>query len=147
MSKVENALQCFSSGFNCSQAVFSTYSDQFGLDQETALKVSCPFGGGMGRMGETCGAVTGAFMLIGLKYGKYLQEDNLGKEKTYALVKEFTDKFTALHGSIKCKELLKYDMSNPDELKLIKEKGLWDSLCPLYVGSASKIIEEILELE
>lgn len=147
MSRVENVLQRFSNGFNCSQAVFSTYCDQLGLDQETALKVSCPFGGGIGRMGETCGAVTGAFLLIGLKYGKYLQEDTVGKEKTYATMKEFTEKFSEIHGSIRCKDLLKYDMNNPEDLKVIKEKGLWDSLCPIYVESASRIIEEMLGLE
>jgi C_GCAxxG_C_C family probable redox protein len=147
MNKVEHALGCFQNGFNCSQAIFSTYSDQLGLDKETALKISCPFGGGMGRMSGTCGAVTGAYMLIGLKYGKYLPEDNDSKEKSYALVKEFTEKFNTIHGSISCKDLLKKDMKNPEDLNYIKENGLWDKLCPIFISDAAQLIEELLELE
>jgi C_GCAxxG_C_C family probable redox protein len=147
MSKVENAVQCFNNGFNCSQAIFSTYSEQLGLEKETALKIACPFGSGMGRMGETCGAVTGAYMLIGLKYGKYLPEDNEAKEKSFQLLKEFTDKFNEIHGSIICRDLLKYDMRTEEGLTYIKEHGLWDSLCPIFIRDAAQIIEEMLELE
>jgi C_GCAxxG_C_C family probable redox protein len=75
MNKVERAVYCFNQGFSCSQAVLSTYGPKFELDPELALKVSGAFGAGMGRMGETCGAVTGAFMVIGLKYGKTRVED------------------------------------------------------------------------
>ncbi len=146
MSKAENAVQCFKIGFNCSQAIFSTYSEQLGLDTATALKIACPFGSGMGRMAETCGAVTGAYMLIGLKYGKYLPEDNVAKEKSFQLLKEFTDKFNEIHGSICCRDLLKYDMSTPNGLSYIKENGLWDSLCPIFIRDAAQIIEELLEL-
>lgn len=147
MSKVENAVQCFSNGFNCSQAIFSTYSKQLGLDEETALKIACPFGAGMGRMSETCGAVTGAYMLIGLKHGKFLSEDNEAKEKSYALVQEFNEKFNAIHGSIQCKDLLQYDMKNPEDLLAIKEKGLWDKLCPIFIRDAAILIEDLLELQ
>jgi len=82
MNKPECSVQRFFSGFNCAQAVFSTYSSEFGLEPELALRISSSFGGGMGYIGETCGAVTGAFMLIGLKYGKVKAEDNAAKEKT-----------------------------------------------------------------
>lgn len=147
MSTVDNAVQCFSNGFNCSQAILSAYCEQLGLDKETALKIACPFGAGMGRMSETCGAVSGAFMLIGLKYGKYLPEDNEAKEKSYALVKEFTEKFNSIHGSINCRDLLKYDMKNPEDLQAIKEKGLWDKVCPMFIRDTAHIIEELLELQ
>ena len=146
MSSSEKAVQCFSQ-FNCSQAIFSTYCEQLGLDQKTALKISCPFGGGMGHLSETCGAVTGAFMLIGLKYGKYLPEDNEAKDKCYALVKEFTAKFNEIHGSISCKDLLKHDMKNPGDMVYIKENDLWRKLCPIFVKDAAQIIEDLLELE
>jgi C_GCAxxG_C_C family probable redox protein len=147
MRKAESAVQCFNSGFNCSQAIFSTYCEQLGLDKDTALKIACPFGSGMGRMAETCGAVTGAYMLIGLKYGKYLPEDNTAKEKSFLLLKEFTDKFNTIHGSISCRDLLKYDLSTPEGLTYIKDNGLWDSLCPIFIRDAAQIIEELLELE
>ena len=147
MSKVENAVQCFNNGFNCSQAIFSTYCEQLGLDPVSALKVSTPFGSGIARTAQTCGAVTGALMLIGLKYGKYLPEDNASKEKCFQLAKEFTDRFTALHGSIICCDLLKYDLSTPEGLQYIKENGLWDTLCPVFIRDAAKLIEDILTLD
>lgn len=147
MSKSENAVQCFSNGFNCSQAIFSTYCEQLGLDKETALKIACPFGSGMGRMGETCGAVTGAYMLIGLKYGKYLPEDNAAKEKSFQLLHAFNEKFNELHDSICCRDLLKSDMRAPEGLQYIKENGLWDKLCPIFIRDSARIIEELLELE
>jgi C_GCAxxG_C_C family probable redox protein len=147
MSKVENAVQCFSNGFNCSQAIFSTYCEQLGLDPVTALKVATPFGSGIARTAQTCGAVTGALMLIGLKYGKYLPEDNDSKEKCFQLAREFTDRFTALHGSIICCDLLKSDLSTPEGLQYIKENNLWDSLCPIFIRDAATLIEEMLEIE
>jgi C_GCAxxG_C_C family probable redox protein len=147
MSKVENAVQCFSNGFNCSQAIFSTYCEQLGLDPVTALKVATPFGSGIARTAQTCGAVTGALMLIGLKYGKYLPEDNVAKEKCFQFAMDFTDRFTALHGSILCCDLLKSDLSTPEGLQYIKENNLWGTLCPVFIGDAAKLIEEMLELE
>ncbi|HKL98341.1 MAG TPA: C-GCAxxG-C-C family protein [Mobilitalea sp.] len=147
MSKADNAVECYNQGFNCSQAVFSTYSEQLGLDRETALKVACPFGGGMARMGYTCGAVTGAFMLIGLKYGKYLPEDNDARENTYRLVREFTNRFKEMYGSIECHDLLGSDISTEKGVTFASEHGLFKKLCPCYVGDAAKIIEELLGLE
>ena len=93
MNKADCAVSYFEEGFSCSQAVFSTYGPQLGLDRECALKIAGTFGGGMGRMGETCGAVTGAFMVIGLKYGNSKVEDNPSKEKAYSRVRGFVDMF------------------------------------------------------
>jgi C_GCAxxG_C_C family probable redox protein len=146
MNKIERAVSCFNDGFSCSQAVLSTYGPQFGLDPELALKVSGAFGGGMGQMGETCGAVTGAFMVIGLKYGKTRVEDEETKKRAYRLVNEFVAKFKARNGSIICKELLGCDISTPAGMKTAKEKKLFATLCPTFVHDAAEIIEEILEL-
>jgi C_GCAxxG_C_C family probable redox protein len=115
-----------------------------GLDREHALRVAGAFGGGMARMGETCGAVTGAFMVIGLKYGKTKAEDDTARDRTYELVDEFVTRFKDRHGSIICKELLGYDLSNPQEREAAKEKGLFDTLCPQLVRHATEILEEIL---
>lgn len=145
MNRVERAVSCFKEGFSCSQALLSTYGAQFGLNREMALKVSGSFGGGMGRMGETCGAVTGAFMVIGLKYGKTRVEDEQTKEKAYNLAKEFVDKFKSRNGSIVCRELLGCDISTPEGMKLAKEKNLITTLCPKLVQDAAEIIEQILE--
>jgi len=144
MSKAPDAVSCFKEGFSCSQALLSTYASQLGLDREKALRLATAFGGGMARMGETCGAVTGALMLIGLKYGRVRADDQEAKERTYGLVTEFVKRFKARNGSIVCKELLGYDLSTPEGRRLIEEKGLIPTLCPKFVKDAAEIIEEIL---
>ena len=144
MNRIEKAVSCFKEGFSCAPAVFSAYASEFGLDIETALKIAAGFGGGMGRMGETCGAVTGAFMVIGLKYGKTKAEDDQAKEKTYELVRESAKRFKARNGTIICKELLGCDLSTPEGMKLAKEKGLTETLCPKFIQDAVEILEEML---
>jgi C_GCAxxG_C_C family probable redox protein len=95
-------------------------------------------------MGETCGAVTGAFMVIGLKYGKARDEDDGARDRTYELVGEFVARFKDRHGSIVCRELLGCDLSNPEGLTTAREKGLFETLCPHLVRDAAEILEEIL---
>lgn len=144
MSKVEKAVECFHQGFSCSQAIASVYGEEFGLSQEQLLKISSGFGAGMARLAETCGACTGAFMVIGLKYGRVRAEDNAAKEKTYQLVQEFVKRFKARNQSILCKELLGADMSTPEGLKLAVEKNLPHTACPKLIRDAAEILEEIL---
>ena len=144
MSKVELAVSCFSEGYSCSHAVLSTYSEELGLDRETALKVSGGFGGGMGRMGETCGALTGVFMAIGLKYRGAEAGNNAAKIKTYELVREAADRFKSKNGTIFCRELLGCDISTPEGEKIAREKGLFAKTCPGLVKNAAEIIEEII---
>jgi C_GCAxxG_C_C family probable redox protein len=144
MSDIEKAVSCFNEGFMCSQAVLAAYAGQFSMDRETALKVSAAFGGGMGRMGEICGAVTGAFMVIGLKYGRIAVRDTKSLEKTNRLVKEFSDRFKSLNGSIVCRELLGCDLSTPDGLKTFVDKKLRDTLCTKLVRDAAEIVEQLL---
>ena len=145
MSEVEVAVSRFKDGFSCSQAVFSAYATQFGLNREIALKIAGAFGGGMGHMGETCGAVTGTLMVIGLKYGRTIAEDRQSQEKTDSLVKEFIDRFKSRSGSIVCRELLGCDLSTPEGVNIAKEKKLRDTLCTKFVQDAAEIIEQILE--
>jgi len=146
MSSVEQAVSCFKEGSLCSQAVFSTFAPKLGLDREIAMKISTPFGGGMARMGEICGAVTGALMVIGLKYGNVSdwRVEDKERENAYRLATEFVNKFKSRHGSIKCKEILGCDLSTPEGRKLAKEKNLFNTLCPEFVRNAAKIVEEIL---
>ena len=144
MSEVEEAVSCFSEGFMCSQAVLTAYAGQFSMDRETALKVSAAFGGGMGRMGEICGAVTGAFMVIGLKYGRIAVTDTKSHEKTNRLVKEFVGRFKSLNGSIVCRELLGCDLSTPDGQKTFVDRKLRDTLCAKFVRDAAEIVQQLL---
>jgi C_GCAxxG_C_C family probable redox protein len=145
MNKVECTVACFNEGFSCSQALLSTYGTEYGLDRETALRVAGGFGAGMGRMGEVCGAVTGAFMVIGLVHGKTRAEDEAAKERAYQLVREFADAFKSRNGSVLCRELLGCDLTTPEGRNVAKEKGLFTTLCPKLVRDAAEIVEQILK--
>lgn len=99
MSKIERAEALFLSGLNCSQSVFCAFAEEFGMDLETAKKVSCGLGGGVGRLREVCGAVTGATLVLGMRHGP-------DKDAVYPKVQEFCAKFKEECGSIVCRELL-----------------------------------------
>lgn len=146
MSKAEEAKKQFEKGFHCAPAVLSTYSEQLGLEKILALKIACGFGAGIGRMGRTCGAVTGALMVIGLKHGQVNLADEESRQRTYTLVKDFVDRFTALYGSIECKELIGYDLSDPGELSLARESGVFRNECPSFVHDSALILEDVLHL-
>lgn len=142
--KVEEAVAYFEKGFVCSQAVFAPYAESFGLKPEIALPIADAFGAGMGGMAETCGAVTGAFMVIGLKYGRIHAEDSEAKEKTRRLIKEFVIRFNNRHGSITCKTLLDVDISTDEGMEAANEKGFFEILCPKFVRDAAEILENII---
>ena len=144
MSRVELAVSCFKQGFSCCQGVLSTYGPRFGLERGLALKVASGLGGGIGHLGETCGVVTGAIMVIGLKHGGTVAEDEVSQEKTFSLISQFLERFKARHGSILCRELLGYDISTPEGLQTVKDKGLFDKLCPSFVRDSAEILEKIL---
>ncbi len=95
-------------------------------------------------MGQTCGAVTGALMVIGLKYGRVKAEDVQARDKTYEIVKEFVKRFKSKNGSLICRELLRCDISTTQGMKTAEEKKLFDTLCPGLVQSASEILEQVL---
>jgi len=128
-------------GINCSQAIFSVYGKYFGMPEELAIKTATALGGGMGGMGKTCGAVTGAFLVLGLTYEIGNPQS---RSEVYGLVKEFTRRFIARHGSTNCTELLGYDMSTEDGMRTIKEKKLTKNICPKLDKSAAEFIEELL---
>lgn len=106
MTRPEKAKQLFMSGYNCSQAVVGAFIDDFAVDFDTAMKLSSSFGGGMGRMREVCGAVSGAFMIAGLKCGYCDPCDEAAKSAHYALIQKIAADFKQQNGSIICRELL-----------------------------------------
>jgi C_GCAxxG_C_C family probable redox protein len=115
-----------------------------GLDEPTAFRLACGFGGGCARLGLTCGAVTGALMVIGLKYGKVKADDDEAKEQTYALVQEFSMQFAARNKSLNCTELLGYDLGTPEGRAKAKEQNLLVTVCEKLVRDAVEILEEVL---
>jgi len=144
MESNEKALEIFKQGFSCSQAVLVAHSEKLGLDIETALKISDGFGGGMGRMGLTCGAVTGAFMVISLKHGRTKADDMNSKDMTNNRINEFVKKFEAKHDHLECKELLGCSIGTKEGYEYAKENNLFEKRCNQYVKDAAEILDEIL---
>lgn len=144
MGRHERAASLFNEGFNCAQAVLGAFGPDLGLEPELALKVAGPFGGGMGRMGGTCGAVTGAVMALGLKFGPTRAGDEETKEWAYGLVRKLIDEFKARNGSVLCKELLGCDLSTPEGRQWAREAGLHSSRCPKFVRDAAEILESLV---
>lgn len=143
MNKTEKALGLFANNFNCSQAVLAAFAADFGIDEELALKLGTSFGGGA-RNGEICGAVSGALMVIGLKFGHCKASDDKQKSRAYNIAVDYTNRFKKANESIVCRELLGYDLTKDDEMSCIKEKGLFTKVCPEMIKSAVKILEEVL---
>ena len=142
MNRIETAISRFAEGYNCCQAVLSAYAGQFGVEGETAMKLASGFGGGMGRMAGTCGAVTGAFMVLGLERGQASPERE-AKEAIYRRIREYADRFRTRHGSLLCRELLECDISEPGGLQRARELELFSKVCPQFVRDACEMLEEM----
>ncbi|MEG2111293.1 MAG: C-GCAxxG-C-C family protein [Anaerovoracaceae bacterium] len=139
----EMVLEKFHQGFDCSQVVLAYASNKIGIDEETALKVASPFGGGMWH-GETCGCVTGALMAIGLKYGHAVAGDQATKNNMLQKKAEFESAFKTAEGSCLCRDLLNHDLSIPGELQKVMEENLFATVCAKAVCSACEILDGIL---
>ncbi len=162
ISRADRAAALFKEGFNCSQAVFATYADLFGMDRNTALRVSASFGAGVGRMREVCGAASGMFFVAGLLTGSIEGKDQTAKKNNYEIVQFLAQKFKERNGgSYICRELLGLDKkmagesnSQPDA----SDSGITGGFvpqarteeyykkrpCPVTIHGAAEIIEEIL---
>ena len=138
---IQIATQRFEQGYSCSQSLLCGFAGQFGLDEEIAIKIAAPFGGGIARQGETCGAVTGALMVLALRFGPKPGESN---ETAYIVSQEFMQRFQAQHDSIQCKQLIKFDISQPEELLAAREARVFKNTCPELVRSAAEIVNSML---
>lgn len=128
------------SKFNCAQTVFSLFAPDLGIDEKTALKIASGFGGGM-ACAETCGAVTGAYMVIGMKHGHSTSNPE-EKAKTKMLIRRFNEEFVKEHGSLICKKLTGFDISTPEGSLAAAEAGVFQNRCPVFIKTACKILEE-----
>ena len=144
MTKAETALQLFSGQCNCAQALLATFGTDEGLSFQDCLRIAAPFGGGIARMGQTCGAVSGAIMVLGLRYGKQAAGDPQAKAALYERVGEFVSRFQGCHNSIICRELLGIDVSTPEGWKQAQDQKVHETLCPDFVRVAAEILEEVL---
>ncbi|MFW6363247.1 MAG: C-GCAxxG-C-C family protein, partial [Spirochaeta sp.] len=117
-----------------------------GMDRETALKISSGFGGGM-RCGEVCGAVTGGLMTLGMHSGHWVPGDQAAKNYSNTQANEFIQRFTRMHSTIICRQLLGYDISIESEYRHLRETGAFQKLCPGFIKDAVAILEEMLNLK
>lgn len=141
----EKAKQLFMEGYNCSQAVFGAFCDECGMDFETAMKLSSSFGGGMGRLREVCGAVSGMFMVAGILYG---YDDPKGQnEKTlhYERIQKLAQEFQKENGSIVCRELLGLSEKKSEPAPEKRTEQYYKKRpCPEMVKMAAEIIEQYI---
>ncbi|MGL1892615.1 MAG: C-GCAxxG-C-C family protein [Spirochaetaceae bacterium] len=131
------AKESFGPNCNCSQAVFTSYCEEFGISKEFGLKLSIGFGGGVAHNGEICGAVSGAILAIGLKFGN-------SKDETYKIINKYTNKFKSKNKTLNCSELLGYNLNKEEELIKARESGIFSNLCPKLVKDSVEILDEII---
>ena len=146
MSKrVERAQELFSKGYNCAQAVVGAYCDLFGMDEETGLRASAGMGGGMGRLREVCGAVSGMMLALGCRYGSDDPADTAAKREQYARVQELARRFREENGSIVCRELLGLDHSSDGPTPEKRTATYYQKRpCLELVGCAARLLEEYM---
>ena len=149
MNSSQKAKELFESGYNCSQAVLLAFADKFGMDFQTAQKISATFGGGMGRMREVCGAVSGMLMVLGLATDEYAPSDTAKKAEQYKAVQQLANEFRKKNGSIICRDLLGLSQSG-EKISVPTPSERTDEYykkrpCALLVQDAAEILENYLE--
>ncbi len=138
------AVERFCDGCNCSQAVLTTFAKRYALDEGLAMRIASGLGGGVGRMGDVCGTLTGAALVLGLELGPERMEERDAKEATYVATRQLQERFIERHGSSRCRELLEKDLSIPEEYRQAKALDLFKTRCPLYVETAVILLDELL---
>jgi C_GCAxxG_C_C family probable redox protein len=142
-NRAEQAVMNFEKGFNCSQAAFSVFAEDFGLDEKIAQKIASGFGGGIARGGDICGVVTGGIMALGLKFFTTEGDIQQSKINIYEIVREFKKRFEKQHGSIICRELLGCDISTDEGFRQSQEKDLHNKICKGLVRDTVELLEEM----
>jgi len=143
MKPVEKAIRLYKEEFNCPQAVLCAYADELGLDQETALKIASPFGGGIARNGKICGAITGGLMVIGLKSWDSQKEHEAGKADVYRISNQFMDEIKKMNNTLDCEELLGISVSTTEGRAIVKEKKLNIKVCHKVINDVINVLEKL----
>lgn len=138
----EKIAELFMKGIDCSQVVVAAFAEELGISQKEAYKMAAGFGGGMG-IGETCGAVVGAMIVLGLKFGHCDTEHIEQKDIMNAKRAEFLTKFQEKYGVCNCKGLLKHDIADPEDMQKILDEGLLFEFCPEVVKDTIDILNEV----
>ena len=142
----KRAMELFKEGYNCSQAVILAFSDKYDIEESRAVKLASSFGGGMGRMREVCGAVSGMFMVAGLLYGYDDPKAKEEKAEHYARIQELAAKFTDINGSIVCRELLGLSQKKDDPTPSERTDEYYKKRpCEQLCGIAAALMEQYIE--
>ena len=140
------AIDTFKNGYNCAQSVLSVFAQELGMSKDAAMKLASPFGSGIAYMQETCGAVTGGLMAIGLKYGKGENGTTEEKERAYDMSRHFIAEFKKQHETLRCLDLMDgLDMTTPEGMKEIVERDLFRLRCAKHVTDAIVLVEKIID--
>jgi len=146
MSKSEKAVESMKAGYNCAQAVSTAYGAAYGVAEETIARIASAFGGGVSRTDNICGAVSGAVMVLGLKFGARNPAETDAKNKASALAGEFIQEYARRHGAVSCTGLLGYNMSVPGEREKARANNAF-ARCRDIVRNAADLLEEFLARE
>ena len=139
------ARELYKKGYNCSQSVFAAFCDETGLEINTALKIASSFGGGMGRLREVCGAVTGMFMVVGMKHGYIDASDKRAKTEHYRLIQDLAKQFEKENGSIICRELLGISIKHDNPIPEARNENYYKKPpCTELVEQAARILDEYI---
>ena len=140
----EKASNLFLKGYNCSQSVLLAMSEHWGLENNLVPKIATGFGGGIGRCGSVCGALSGGVMALSMRYGT--NEPSAEKRlQTYELSRKFFEQFEKRNNGVLCRDLIGYTLSNPDEQKKAREENVFQKKCTRYVENAVTILLELTE--
>jgi len=145
-SEIEAAEKYFNKGYNCAQALLAAFGPGLGLDRANAVKVAGAFGSGMGT-GDTCGAVTGALMVLGLKHSRTIAGFLMSRERTDEAALEFVARFNARNSSTICRGLLGCNVNSSEGAAEAKKAGHFKKRCPQFVRDAAEILDEMLGSE
>lgn len=144
-SRKELAQENFLAGYNCAQSIVLAFSDVTGLEEEQLSKIACSFGGGMGRLREVCGALSGVFMVAGLLYGYSGPEEGEVKAEQYRKIQELGNRFREKNGSMICRDLLRLGEGASDHVPSERTKEYYEERpCLKIVGNAAEILEEYI---
>lgn len=143
-NKEKEAIFYFNEGLNCAQSVVKSFAKEFDLNEAQALQMTSGFGAGMGRLQKTCGAVTGAFMVIGLSNSLAIQLNEQRNDETVRMIQEFEKEFRSHNKTTSCDELLQCDLKTAEGQKIFQQNNLHDKVCQKCISSAINILENIL---
>ena len=145
MTRREAAMDYFMKGYNCCQSIVLAFEDMLPVDRALLSKLSSSFGGGMGRLREVCGSVSGMFMAAGLLYGYEEPETGSVKAEHYARIQELARRFEEKHGSIVCRELLGLNVRHDRPLPEVRKDEYYKKRpCPELIGDAAEILEQFI---